>query len=91
MGMRLYKWVDGKQFGNKMLVEFLEQHGAQMEQKTVLEVTVGFLKAAINNPEEAGITDEDRAFLIQELAALNITNLEPYEDEDEVDWYDVEA
>jgi hypothetical protein len=96
MGMQLWKTTESKAFGNRRLIEFLEAHGAMMEDKTALVVPASAFKAALDHPDEAGLTEEDIRFIKAELSGPRVDGSEADEcpddeDEDEipVDVYDL--
>jgi hypothetical protein len=80
--MQMWKTTGTKSFGNGQLIEFLEQHGAVIESKLFMFVPALAIRAALNDPDEAGLTEEDITFLKAELEQV-------YYDEDMVDSYDL--
>lgn len=101
MSTNLWKVRESTRFGNWTLIKFLERHGAEMGTKSVLSVPASAFKAALANPEEAGLDDEDIAFIKSELADMGIDpDIKPDQEENcctgedddedgEVDVYDI--
>lgn len=83
MGVQLWRLTDQVQFGNAHLIEFLEAHGAEYVAKTALSVPAAAFRAALEDPEETGLTEEDVAFIKQELESGG------YGEDDTIDLYDV--
>ncbi len=86
--MQLYKTTDGKMFGHTKLLDFLQEHGARIDSRPVLEVTAGAIRAALADPEAAGLTPEDVEFLKEELAAERLYEADD-DDDAIVDYYTV--
>jgi hypothetical protein len=92
MGMQMWKTTESKSFGNGKLIEFLQDHGAVLDGKPTLEVPPSAFKAALEHPEEAGLTEEDIAFIKAELSGPLIDGSDASdcaEDETPVDVYDL--
>jgi hypothetical protein len=97
MGMQMWKTTASKSFGNRQLIEFLQAHGAMMEDKSALAVPTSAFKAALDHPDEAGLTEQDIQFIKEELAGPRVDGsdadedpaYEEEEDEIPVDVYDL--
>jgi hypothetical protein len=85
MGMQLWKITDTVPFGNKRLIEFLEAHGAILEDKPALQVPASAFEAALEHPEEAGLTEEDISFIKGELSGPRVDGSDADDDEGEED------
>lgn len=80
---QLWKVTDSVPFGNGKLVNFLLEHGASLEDKPVLEVPASAFRAALDNPEEAGLTEADIAFIKGELAGPRVDRSDADDDNDD--------
>jgi hypothetical protein len=95
MGNQLWKVTDSVPFGNGKLVNFLLEHGASLEGKPALEVPASAFRAALDSPEEAGLTEADIAFIKAELSGPRVdgSDADDEEEDDEepipVDIYDL--
>jgi hypothetical protein len=99
MGLKLWKITQSQSFGSYRLIDFLERHGASDEEKTALAVPASGFRAALDHPDEAGLTEEDIRFIQKELAAFGGECSDPGEvagddnaddeDEEPVDLYDL--
>jgi hypothetical protein len=82
MGMQLWKTTESKSFGNRRLIEFLEKHGAMIEYKQAMAVPASAFKAALDHPDEAGVTEQDIQFIKEELAGPRVDGSDADEDPD---------
>ena len=84
MSLHLWKTEQSKMFGQRDLVEFLEEHGAQIDSKPYMAVPLGAFRAALEHADELALTDADIALIRNEIAEG-----EADEDDDIVDHYDL--
>ena len=82
MGMRLCKTTESHQFGNRQLVEFLEEHGGEIGEKAIMDVPASAFRAALEHSKELGLSEKDIAFIQNEI--------EGSDDEDIIDMYDLD-
>lgn len=86
MGMQLWKTTETESFGNRRLIDFLEKHGAMIEEKLALAVPASAFKAALDHHEEIGLTEEDITFIKAELAGPRVhSSAAPAADDDDED------
>lgn len=85
MGQRLWKLVEQSEFGNFELIQYLELHGAEIQSKPCLRVPLSAIRAALRNPADAELSDDDIEFLKAEIEDFGVDD----DEETLVEIYDI--